>query len=77
MIQGKLVKVDLENQTFTIKLENDDEVKFEFDSSTSVEGKDTGVKSLADEPGTPLVVRYTESDGRKKATKIEIKKADG
>jgi hypothetical protein len=74
MLEGELVKVDLENRTFTIKLEDKEEVQFQFDGNTMVEGKENGVQGLAGDTGTRLAVRYKESEGKKTATKIEIKK---
>ena len=75
--QGELVKVDLENKTLTIKTEKGDEMSFQYDSNTSVEGKEKGVEGLSSESGTSLVVRYKDKDGKKLAIKIEIKKAEG
>ena len=75
-MQGELVKVDLENGNFTIKLENEQEVQFQFDSNTSVEGKENGIQGLSAETGTRLVVRYKETEGKKLATRIEIKKIE-
>ena len=75
-MQGELVKVDTDNQTFTIKLENGEEVQLQYDSSTEVEDRDSGVQGLSNEAGTQLTIRYTEENGKRMATRIEIKRQD-
>ncbi len=72
-MRGELVKVDTDNQTFTIKLENDEEVQFQYDSNTAIENRDSGVQGLSAETGTQLTIRYTEENGKRIATWIEIK----
>lgn len=77
VITGELAKVDLENQTLTLKLENDEEAVFQYDADTRVEGRENGVQGLSTETGTKVTVSYTEEEGKRTATKIEIKKSDG
>ncbi len=74
--EGELVKVDLENQTLTIKMENGDEMQFLYNSDTAVEGRENGIQGLSSDAGTRLTVRYTEDSGKRIATKIAIKKSD-
>ncbi len=74
--EGELVKVDLENLTLTIKLENGDEIQFQYNSETAVEGRENGIQGLSSDAGTRLTVTYTEDSGKKIATKIAIKKSD-
>ncbi len=75
-IRGELVSVDTDNQTLTIKLENDEKVQFQYDSNTAVENTDSGVQGLSAETGTQLTIRYTEENGKRMATWIEIKSQD-
>jgi hypothetical protein len=75
-MQGALVKVDTDNLTFTIKLENGEEVQLQYDSNTEVEDRDSGVQGLSDEAGTQLTVHYTEENGKRLATWIQIKRQD-
>ena len=72
MAKGELVKVDTANQTFTIKLANDEELQFQYDSDTKVEGSENGIQGLSADSGTHVAVYYTEKEGRKLATRIEI-----
>ncbi len=75
-VQGQLVKVDADNQVFTIKQENGEEVQFHYDTNTEVQGSQTTVQGLASETGTRVSVQYTESDNKKHAQRIEIQKSD-
>ncbi len=75
--EGELVKVDLDNHTLTIKLENGDEMQFLFNSDTAVEGRDNGVQGLTSDAGTRLTITYKDDAGKKIATKITIKKSEG
>ncbi len=75
-LMGELVKVDLENKTFTIK-SDDDEIMFQYDQELKVEGRENGIQGLATETGIQITVYYTEEDGKRLASKIEIKKSDG
>jgi lipopolysaccharide export LptBFGC system permease protein LptF len=77
MARGELLKVDSTGQTFTIKQENDEEMQFQYNSSTKVEGSQNGVQGLSSETGTRVTVYYTEQSGAKIATKIEIIKGNG
>ncbi len=76
MMQGELVKVDTDKQTFTIKLENGEEIQFQYDSNTKVEGRENGVQGLSTESGSHLTVHYTERSGKRMATRIEIKERE-
>ena len=75
--QGELLKVDTTSQTFTIKQVNDEEMQFQYDSSTKVEGSQNGVQGLSSATGTRVTVYYKEQSGQKIATRIEIIKSDG
>ncbi len=76
-VQGALIKVDLESQTLTVKLENEEEIQFQYNSDTKVEGRENGIQGLASETGTQLTITYTEDSGKRLASKIVIKKSDG
>ena len=73
--EGELVKVDMENQTLTIKVKSGEEIQFQYDSKTTVEGRENGIQGLSSEAGSDLTVHYTEASGKKMATKIAIKKS--
>ena len=75
-LTGELVKVDLENKTFTVK-SDDEEILFQYDQELKVEGRENGIQGLSTETGLQVTVYYTEEDGKKVAGKIEIKKSDG
>ncbi len=75
--RGELLKVDTASQSFTIKQANDQEMQFQYNSSTKVEGSQNGVQGLSSETGTRVTVYYKEQSGHKVATKIEIIKSDG
>ncbi len=76
-VTGVLKNVDSEHQTFTLKLENDEEIVFQYDQDTKVEGRESGVQGLSSDTGIQLTVYYTEEDGKNVVTKIEIKKSEG
>ncbi len=74
--QGELVKVDADNHMFTIKQENGEEMQFQYDATTEVQGSQTSVQGLATQTGTRVTVQYTESADKKLARRIEIQKSD-
>ncbi len=76
MMQGELVKVDTDKQTFTVKQENGEEILFQYDANTKVEGRENGVQGLSAESGSHLTVHYTERAGKRLATSIEIKERE-
>ena len=75
--RGELLKVDTTGQTFTIKQPNNEEMQFQYNSSTKVEGSQNGVQGLSSETGTRVTVHYREQSGQRLATRIEIIKSDG
>ena len=75
-VGGELVKVDAANQTLTVKQENGEEVQFQYDSNTKVEGSQNGVQGLSSETGARVTVQYAEGSGKRMATVIEINKSD-
>ncbi len=77
MAQGELVKVDTDHQNFTVKLENNQEMEFEYNADTKVEGSQNGIQGLASDSGTKVVVYYRDESGKRVATRIEIKKDNG
>jgi hypothetical protein len=73
--QGVLMSVDTTNQTLTIKDANDQEMQFQYNSSTKVEGNPKGVQGLSSETGTRLRVHYKQESGQRLATWIEVIKS--
>jgi hypothetical protein len=71
---GKLVGVDTEHQTFTIRTSNDVEMQFEYNETTKVEGSQNGVQGLSTKTGTQVSVHYKPEEDRRVATRIEILK---
>jgi len=76
IVQGELTKVDMEGHSLTIKLEKGDEMQFEYDSSTTVEGRENGIQGLASDTGARLTIHFKEESGKKIATRIIINKSD-
>ncbi len=74
VVRGELTKVDMESHSLTIKLEKGDEMQFEYDSNTAVEGRENGVQGLASDTGASLTIHYKEESGKKIATRIVITK---
>ena len=74
--QGELVKVDTTHQTLTVKLSDGDEIQFQYNSNTKVEGSEEGVQGLSTETPTRVNVHYEEQSGQKLATRIEVIKSD-
>ncbi len=70
--QGVLSRVDTESQKFWIKGQNGEEIEFQYDSKTQVEGAAEGVQGLASETGTRLRVHFVAKSDQKLATKIEM-----
>lgn len=71
--RGELVSVDTDNNTLTIRTANDQEMQFNYDSNTKVEGTENGVQGLSTQTGNQLVIHYREGDnGQKIATRIEV-----
>ncbi len=76
-VQGELLKVDTTSMTFTIKPEEGEEISFQYDSNTKVEGSQEGVQALNPESGMKVIVHYGEQSGKKVAIRIEVVKTDG
>jgi len=75
-VQGELLKVDTATMTFTIKPADGEEMSFQYDTNTKVEGSEKGVEGLSPNSGTKLNVHYEEKSGKKVATRIEIIKTE-
>ncbi len=76
-VQGQLLKVDTTGMTFTIKPEEGEEISFQYDPNTKVEGSQEGVQALNPESGMKVIVHYEERSGGKVAILIEVIKSDG
>ena len=75
-VQGELLKVDTATMTFTIKPADGEEMSFQYDTNTKVEGSEKGVQGLSPDSGTKLTVYYEEKSDKKVATRIEIIKTE-
>jgi len=73
-LKGELIKVDSDSLTFTIKVDNGDQVQFQYNKDTTVEGSQSGIQGLSANTGTQLSVQYEEKSGKKVAVKIEVLK---
>jgi hypothetical protein len=73
---GNLVRVDTDAKTLSIKQENGEQMQFDYDANTKVEGSQTTVQGLASEAGTSVTVTYIEKAGKKLASRIEVKKGE-
>ncbi len=76
VVSGELLKVDTTSQTFTVKQSNGQDIEFQYNSDTKVEGSDSGVQGLASETGTRVTVHYKEESGQRMATMIQINKKE-
>lgn len=72
--RGELLKVDTSNNTFTIRAENGQEMEFNYNSSTKVEGATTSIAGLSNETGNEVTVHYKEENGKMWAERIDVKK---
>ncbi len=73
--QGELVRVDTEAQTLTIKSPTGEEIDFQYNSDTKVEGSTSGVQGLSTKTGTRLMVHYKDQSSSKLAVRVEIVKS--
>jgi len=73
--QGELVKVDTDAQTLTIRNATGEEIEFQYNADTKVEGSTSGVQGLSTKTGTRLMIHYKEQTDSKLATRVEIVKA--
>jgi hypothetical protein len=71
---GNLVSVDTSTKMLTIKQPSGEQLQFEYDANTKVEGSQNSVQGLASETGTSVTVYYTESGGKNLASRIEVHK---
>ncbi len=73
--QGELVKVDIDAQTLTIRNATGEEIEFQYNADTKVEGSTSGVQGLSTKTGTRLMVHYKEQTDSKLAIRVEIVKS--
>lgn len=71
---GNLVSVDSSSKMVTIKQASGEQMQFEYDANTKVEGSQNSVQGLASETGTSVTIYYTESAGKNLASRIEVHK---
>ena len=71
-VQGELVKVDADAKSLTIKAADGKDMQFTYNEQTEVAGARDGVAGLATKAGSKVTVQFTEKDGAKIATKIEV-----
>lgn len=72
---GTLTKVDADNKTLSVKGADGAEMTFSYTADTEITGDKTGEQGLATAEGSMVTVHYTEKDGAKTASKIEVKPA--
>jgi hypothetical protein len=70
--QGELVKVDADAKMIAIKSADGRELQFSYTDATEVSGSREGVAGLATKAGSKVTVHFTEKDGSKVATRIEV-----
>ncbi len=70
---GELTRVDSMAKTFTIKSDEGTEMNFQYSDQTLVVGGEKGVQGLSSNEGSKVTVFYTEAEGKRQATRIEIK----
>ncbi len=69
---GELTRVDSMAKTFTIKSDDGTEMNFQYSDQTVVVGGEKGVQGLSSNQGSKVTVFYTETEGKRQATRIEI-----
>jgi methionine-rich copper-binding protein CopC len=74
-ITGELTNVDTSTQTFSVKTSDGAEMQFSYNDLTEVTGAQKEVAGLATRSGSQVTVHYTENEGVKTATKIEVSSA--
>ncbi len=70
---GELTRVDSMAKTFTIKSDDGTVMDFHYSDQTVVVGGEKGVQGLSSSQGSKVTVFYTEAEGKRQATRIEIK----
>ena len=72
---GTLTKVDADTKTLSVKGADGAELTFSYTADTEITGDKTGEQGLATAEGSMVTVHYTEKDGAKTASKIEVQPA--
>src|SRR3990172_1105431 len=70
--EGKLSKVDTQQQQIWIKTQDGKEMQFSFDKDTKVEGAEGTGEGMAKMSGNDLKVHYRSAAGVNTAVKIEV-----
>ncbi len=70
---GELTRVDSMAKTFTIKSDEGTNMEFQYSDQTVVVGGEKGVQGLSSDEGSKVTVYFTEKEGKRQATRIEIK----
>ena len=71
---GELQRVDMGGKTFSIRVDNGMEQTFKFDNDITIlglQGK-ASVRDLIGKEGSELTVRWTDADGAKMATRVDV-----
>lgn len=71
MVQGDLLRVDVEAQRFVVKQQNGSEVELLLNRRTTITGVD-GVRELALRAGSRVSVKFSRHAGDKVATSIRV-----
>lgn len=79
MLKGELIRIDMKNQTMTVRAENGMEQTFKFNDQTTVQGlpmTGTQVKSqfrnLMGQEGSEITVTWKDEAGAKTATTVSV-----
>ncbi len=74
-IQGELVQVDTDAQTLVVRGEDGMPMQFQYTDETEVSGAQDSIAGLATEQNAKVTVHFTEEEGARKATRIEVQPA--
>jgi hypothetical protein len=74
-IQGELIQVDTDAQTLVVRGEDGMPMQFQYTDETEVSGAQDSIAGLASEQNARVTVHFTEEDGARKATRIEVQPA--
>jgi hypothetical protein len=71
-LKGELLRVDLPNKRFAVRVANGMEQTFEFDDSTMVTGPVSQMGNLMAKEGSEVTVQWRDDNGAKLASNIDV-----
>ena len=71
-LKGELLRVDIPNKRFAVRVANGMEQTFEFDDSTIVTGPISQMGSLIAKEGSEVTVQWNDDNGAKMANIIDV-----